>query len=142
MSDSDVERNKNYREKLDKAKEVVTKYWKPFTVGVAFTVVTVVVTKRVDARYLAGVTRTALLAKKVTMNDQSVLLIQTFERWTGSPSWMVRCVETGRVFASQKSAAKAMKLGEATLSLHLNGMRDHVNGYHFVRVAMAIPRSS
>jgi len=74
------------------------------------------------------------------MNDQSVLLIQTFERWTGPPSWMVRCVETGTVFTSQESAARIMKISKSMLSTHLSGKAESVGGYHFVRVAMAIPR--
>lgn len=112
-----------------------------FAGGIVVTAVVIVVTKRVDMRYLGGTVRTALLAKNVTVKDSGVLLIQTFERWTGSPSWMVRCVETGRVFTSQADAAKIMDLSPTTLSRHLNGLRDHVNGYHFVRVAMAIPRN-
>jgi hypothetical protein len=141
MTERKVERNWNYQEKLDKAKKVVKKHWKPFTVGVVFTVATYVVVKRVDTRYLAGVTRTALLANKVTVRDQGVLLIQTFERWTGPPSWMVRCVETGRVFTSQEAAARIMDLSRGILTSHLNGQAENVGGYHFVRVGIAIPRS-
>jgi len=55
----------------------------------------------------------------------------------GPPSWVVRCIETGDVFASQKSAANQMGLSASHLSEHLNGVRDHVSGNHFERICMA-----
>jgi hypothetical protein len=55
----------------------------------------------------------------------------------GPPSWVVRCLETDAIFASQKSAAEAMGINAGVLSSHLNGFRDHVNGYHFERICMA-----
>lgn len=55
----------------------------------------------------------------------------------GPPSWVVRCLETGQVFTSQRAAALAMDLSEANLSQHLNGVRDHVNNFHFERICLA-----
>jgi hypothetical protein len=55
----------------------------------------------------------------------------------GPPSWVIRCKETGGVFASQKSAATEMGMSAAHLSSHLNGLRDHVNGNHFERICLA-----
>ena len=55
----------------------------------------------------------------------------------GPPSWVVRCLETGEAWASQRSAALANGLQESHLSSHLNGLRDHVNGLHFERVCLA-----
>jgi hypothetical protein len=55
----------------------------------------------------------------------------------GAPSWVVRCIETGVIFTSQRSAAIAMDLIETNLSKHLNGMIDHVGGYHFERICLA-----
>ena len=112
-----------------------------FGAGVVFAMAMIVVVKRVDTRYLAGTTRTALLAKKVTVKDQGVLLIQTYSRHTGPPSWMVRHVESGTTFLSQAAAAKEMGISRGMLGTHLNGGVDNVAGQHFVRVAMAIPRS-
>jgi hypothetical protein len=55
----------------------------------------------------------------------------------GPPSWVVRCLETGNVFTSQRAAALAMKFSESHLSEHLNGLRDHIDGYHFERICLA-----
>jgi hypothetical protein len=141
MTERKVASNKKTKSKRDRAKEVVKNCWKPFTVGVVFTGATLIVARRFDARYMAGVTRTALLANKVTVRDQSVLLIQTFERWTGPPSWMVRCVETGTVFTSQLAACRHMGLNPSIMSKHVRGLTESIDGYHFVRVGVAIPRS-
>lgn len=55
----------------------------------------------------------------------------------GSPSWVIRCLETDKVFTSQSKAASEMGLKASQLSDHLNGVRDHVNGFTFERIAMA-----
>src|SRR5262245_57347920 len=40
----------------------------------------------------------------------------------GPPSWVVRCLETGDVFTSQRAASIAMGITETNLSKHLNGL--------------------
>jgi hypothetical protein len=55
----------------------------------------------------------------------------------GPPSWVVRCLETGNIFTSQKSAAAEMGLSAAHLSEHLNGIREHVSGNTFERICLA-----
>ena len=55
----------------------------------------------------------------------------------GPPSWIIRCVETNDIFISQASAALKMELPQSEISKHLNGVMDHVRGYHFERIAMA-----
>jgi hypothetical protein len=81
-----------------------------------------------------------LNAKKIVIKE-NIFLIQTYERWTGPPSWMVRCTETNTPFLSQTAAAREMGLDVSTLSRHLNGHTAHVGGYHFERIAMAVPRN-
>jgi hypothetical protein len=56
---------------------------------------------------------------------------------TGSPSWVVRCLETGEIFTSQLKAASEMNVPASDISKHLNGILDHVRGYHFERICMA-----
>jgi hypothetical protein len=141
MPEVEVEQNEEQPKKLDKVKGVIKRNWKPFAIGAGTIIVIYIVTKRVDTRYLSGTIRTALLANKVTVKDQGVLLIQTFERWKGAPGWMVRCVETGQVFTSQTAAARHVGVDASTLSKHVRGLTEHAGGYHFVRVAMAIPRN-
>ena len=55
----------------------------------------------------------------------------------GSPSWIVKCFETGETFRSQREAAKAMDIKEYNISKHLNGLQENAEGYHFSRIAIA-----
>jgi hypothetical protein len=55
----------------------------------------------------------------------------------GPPSWVVRCIDTGNIFASQKSAALEMGIDASNLSKHLNGVFDNADGYRFERICMA-----
>jgi hypothetical protein len=75
----------------------------------------------------------AVLGKKVEMNNVSYF----YSNRQGSPSWVVRCLETNDIFSSQRAASKHLGLTESELSQHLNGRKDHVLGYHFERICMA-----
>ena len=75
----------------------------------------------------------SVLGKKVSLNNVSYFASGR----QGPPSWVVRCVETDQVYTSQRSAAIAMDLSAAEISKHLNGLMDHVRGYHFERICMA-----
>ena len=79
-----------------------------------------------------------VLGKKVvikdsTLNNVSYILSQR----QGPPSWVVRCIETGQLYTSQRSASVEMELPMSDISRHLNGLKDHVNGFHFERICMA-----
>lgn len=70
---------------------------------------------------------------KVVMNNVSYFSSNR----QGPPSWVVRCKETGDIFTSQHKTALAMGLRESDLSRHLNGILEHVDGFHFERICMA-----
>lgn len=55
----------------------------------------------------------------------------------GAPSWVVRCIETGTIFNSQREAAASMGLSASEISRHLKGTIDHVRGFTFERICMA-----
>ena len=55
----------------------------------------------------------------------------------GPPSWVVRCLETGEVFSSQRKAAEELGVSDRDISTHLNGMKDNVGGLHFERICMS-----
>lgn len=141
MPEDNVEHNWKHQDKLDKAKEVIKNNWKPFTVGVVFTGVTLLVTKRVVTPRFMLVEGANAVIHKAVLKDNSALYkvfnIYNIGFKNKGPSWIVKCVETGRVFASQKHAAKVMGLSKDHISNHLNGLRDHVSGYHFVRLGIA-----
>ena len=55
----------------------------------------------------------------------------------GHPGNVVRCVETGEVFASQNRAANALGLTPTDVAQQLNGWRQHAHGYTFERLGEA-----
>jgi hypothetical protein len=75
----------------------------------------------------------SVAGKRVVLNNVSYISSNR----QGAPSWVVRCLETGAIFTSQRSAAEEMELPAAEVSKHLNGLMDHVRGYHFERICLA-----
>jgi hypothetical protein len=65
--------------------------------------------------------------------EQTTLLIRR-----GHPGFVIKCNETGEVFASQKRAAEAMDLSVTTLARHLKGASPHVKGFTFQNLGEAI----
>ena len=55
----------------------------------------------------------------------------------GHPGYLVKHIETGLVYASQRAAAEALDISKDALSNHLNGRTEHVLGNHFERLIMA-----
>ena len=53
----------------------------------------------------------------------------------GHPGYLVRCLETGRVFPSQDAAARSIGAYPSILSSHLQGKHSDVFGLHFERIA-------
>jgi hypothetical protein len=134
--------SKQKQSKRDRAKEAVKKHWKPFTVGVVFTVATTIVAKRVGLRLrYMHVEGTSIFIHKVALKEGPLynvfnIYAQGFKNQ--GPSWMIRCKETKVVFRSQEHAAKVMRLSEKHISYHVRGLRDHVDGYHFERLGIAV----
>lgn len=75
----------------------------------------------------------SVLGKKVVMNNVSYISSNR----QGAPSWVVRCIETGSIFPSQRLAALTMDIPEREISKHLNGIMDNVRGFTFERICMA-----
>lgn len=55
----------------------------------------------------------------------------------GPPSWVVRCLETGDIFTSQRAAALALNINEQTISRQINGLIESANDFHFERICLA-----
>lgn len=68
-------------------------------------------------------------------NSTNVVVTQLARR--GHPGNMVRCNETGEVFASQQRAAETLGLSAGNLSQHLNSKYDHVGGLTFEKLGEA-----
>jgi hypothetical protein len=56
----------------------------------------------------------------------------------GHPGYVIRCLETGKVFFSQRHAAAEMGLSQSTISKHLNGTLQSVDGFTFERIGEAV----
>ena len=74
------------------------------------------------------------------VNTGSVTQVQNIDKSInvltrrGHAGNVVRCVETGEVFASQNRACDLLGLNRADLSNHLNGLKDEVKGLHFEKI--------
>ena len=56
----------------------------------------------------------------------------------GHPGNIIKCVETGELFASQNRAADILGISKTSLSQHLKGKRPSVSGYTFENLGEAI----
>jgi len=75
----------------------------------------------------------SVVGKRVSMNNVSYISSNR----QGPPSWVVRCLDNGVIFTSQRSAAIEMELPENEISKHLNGLMENVRGYRFERICLA-----
>lgn len=75
----------------------------------------------------------SLFSNRMTNNT----VITTLER-RGHPGWIVKCKETGELFASQNRAAEANGIDPSIMSRHLNGVFENAQGKHFERIGEAI----
>jgi DNA endonuclease I-HmuI-like, NUMOD-like domain len=55
----------------------------------------------------------------------------------GHPGFVIKCNETGEVFASQNRMAEALGLKPTDVAQQLNGHRSHAKGYTFERLGEA-----
>lgn len=63
-------------------------------------------------------------------------IITVLER-RGHPGNVIRCIETGEVFASQGRTASLLDIDPSALSKHLRGKSPHVNGLTFENLGEA-----
>lgn len=57
--------------------------------------------------------------------------VQTILERRGHPGNIIRCKETGEVFASQNRCAELLGITPASLSQHLRGKAEHAGNLHF-----------
>ena len=76
-------------------------------------------------------TDTKVISKVGGIHYKSTNIIQTTLERRGHPGNIVRCIETGEVFASQNRAADALKISPTALGRHLKGLRNQVGGLTF-----------
>lgn len=101
--------------------------------------------------FVAGVATGVIISNKVRVTNTVVQILpkdspvynitQTILERRGHPGWLVRCCETGEVFASQNRAAICLGVDKSSLSKHLNGLADAAGGLHFERLGEAVKGS-
>lgn len=74
-----------------------------------------------------------VIGKKIVMDNVSYISADR----PGPPSWVVRCIETGEIFTSQRTAALELSISATNISKQLNGLQENAEGYHFERICMA-----
>jgi len=72
----------------------------------------------------------------LSRNNNVVSVVEREGR--GHPGYIVRCIETGDMFLSQKEVAKAYNCPDSILSMHLRGKIPDFAGHHFERVGIAL----
>jgi hypothetical protein len=107
--------------------------------GVAFAGITCLIVRGVAPRPISSSVTGAAGSNVIGAGKKVVLRNVSFfaANRQGPPSWVVRCLETGDVFTSQRAAALALGIAETNLSKHLNGLLQHAQGYHFERICLA-----
>jgi hypothetical protein len=103
--------------------------------GITTLIVRGVASQRIDRGISVVADRGISVIADRSVVTNNVSLISS--RRQGAPSWVVRCKETGNIFASQREASEAMNLPASELSKHLNGVMDNVRGNTFERICMA-----
>lgn len=89
-----------------------------------------------------GLTRVDLIqiidAFKLQINSPTTNEITTTLLRRGHPGNIVKCLETGEVFASQGRTALVMGISPGTLSKHLSGKISDAGGYTFTVLGEAV----
>lgn len=70
--------------------------------------------------------------KTVTHNEVATVLARR-----GHPGNIIKCNETGELFASQNRAAQMLGLNPSQLAQHLGGKLPHVQGHTFTKLGEA-----
>jgi hypothetical protein len=120
------------RENYEKVKTHIRENKRTYLAVGGTVVVTVLITKRPVVTQVAK--NTALVVWKPT--NTNIAITNVTRR--GHPGNIVRCIETGEVFASQNRAADAMRLSRSVLSQHLNGLQPAVSGLTFEKLGEAV----
>jgi hypothetical protein len=70
-------------------------------------------------------------------SDQNNIVTVIHRDGRGHPGYIIRNIETGELFVSQREAAEAFGISENILSKHLAGKIDNAEGHLFERLALA-----
>ena len=127
----------NFNLALDRVKDHVKKHQQAYILGSVVVVagITYIITKR---GYSPGNGNSTVSVHNIQLLTNKLNMVTLIESGThGSPSWVFRCLESEKVFTSQRTAAMLHGVDEITMSSHLNGHLDMAGGIHFERIRLA-----
>ena len=120
------------KERIERAKKHLKDNKKIYLIGAGGLVVGVVVGFVSSGKAIQIVDSFNIKYKSPTTNTVIAELVRR-----GHPGNLIRCVETGEVFASQQRAAEVLDVNPGNLSRHLNGKLASVNGKTFELIGEA-----
>lgn len=133
-------------ERIEKIKEHIHRHKVAYSCGATAVVVAgitcVVMRGRYEALANGGAYGPKTIDTSVTVRPLSILSRQETavsvisRNGRGHPGYIIRCVETGEYFSSQRITALLKNISETILSKHLNGILEDAEGLHFERVAL------
>lgn len=95
----------------------------------------------VVAGVVLGAVVTAVVRKtsvnQIAIGDNITQIAEVHLARRGHPGYIVQCVETGEIFASQRRAAEVLNVNRYDLWKHLHGEIPDVKGYTFKIIAEA-----
>jgi hypothetical protein len=123
-------------------KEHIKNHKEAYIIGaLSFAGITTLIMRGVAKQHIGtGISVTAGRSNNIVVAaDRSVVhnVSYILSRRKGSPSWVVRCIETGEIFSSQRKAAFSMGIHENELSQHLRGLKAKAGSNTFERICMA-----
>lgn len=88
--------------------------------------------------YILRIRPSTTIINNLISTTNSPNAVITFLERRGHPGFVVKCLETGEVFASQNRCASLLGINPADLSKHLRGLKVHAGGLHFERLGEAV----
>lgn len=123
-------------EKLEKVKKHFSdnkKLYVGIGIGVAVTSTVVIICRGVPPVVTTNIQKGYTLTGDVTQTINQVIEVGMSR--PGPKAFVVQCQETERVFRSVREAAKELDIPAGQITAHLKGVKDNVDGLHFIKLA-------
>lgn len=116
--------------RIEKAKTHLRENWKYYAVGGGCLIIGAVVGAiAYRGRSIGNVNVRQNIAYKSPVTVENITEVHLVRR--GHPGNVIRCNETGEVFASQKRAADLLKINQGEISRNVRGLQPNAGGLTF-----------
>lgn len=132
-------------EKFEQFKQHLKEHKTEYLTGIGFATITCLIMRgRYEALATGGAYGLETADTSVTMRPLSFFSSQgdnvvsvVVRNGRGNPGYIVRNLDTGKFFSSQREAASAFGISETLLSKHINGKIPNAEGLQFERLPFA-----